>query len=954
MARPESIALGGYFPTPEHLIPRLAALIAKPQFPDPNGNRWKKYEVGFVDPCAGTGAAVMGLLAAITPDESRFQLHACELETSRAEAFKEARFHKQQILQADAFRVSFTKKPDLGASCLFLNPPYDTDRVFGRLEEKFLDRFTDVLTPGGLLIFLVPHYALAASARTLATHYEDVRCFRFPDEDFTSFKQVALYAKRCLPRLALDPLIAQNAFDWARDASLLSELPRHGRPLYELPVVYSYDGAFSEWTARIVDTAALRTQFKLWHQTTRSGETTPIETLLPSSPIADLMLRKYPLATPPRPAHIAAGIASGLFNGARIEPTSPGFPTLLVKGVFDREYRTIEEKLNKDGEVKGLVQIQQPKLVITVLNLGTHKYSTLASGVEPTGATEIEDFNAADLLVHYGESLMGVMRGQCPVLYDPKRDGDSITLASSPRRLYTAQAHASKAIVKLLGGPTIKPYNRRGKTAILLGEIGSGKSSVSLMTARTIGSKRLLVMCPPHLLTGWRNEILAVAPDAEVHVASTIDDLETVSKSTSTFSVTLLSREAAKLGHGSEGVGEVCPRCGSNNPNDVDFAKKRARCSAQTFRPKDAIARETHGLALKLVPYSALSGVLQGRFHEKRQAHYAEKKREFPGLTLGSLDGLIEQLIAIGGERHIQAQKSIVFALLAAGDDARIAWVVRCLLEESVHSEIARKLLLMLPPGHAEQDRILSEYKLPRYGYGQREAEEVLRDDIEILRAGGQVVFPKYGDGKVEIRWRDGQLTIDDLSAGSLAAAEEVLRLISSLGKWKRGPECGEFLFQSVPEPRRIALAKHIVKYHRKLFDFLILDEGHEYSSDSSAQGFAAHRLAGLKMPTVLMTGSIMNGYAESLFANMWVLSARLPIRIRPRRETEIHRSVRLPKALARGSRRQREDRRVRLNVRPRDAIRASRRQRSWHPSAVSSPSSAPYERDASQSGSGD
>jgi len=43
-------------------------------------------------------------------------------------------------------------------------------------------------------------------------------------------------------------------------------------------------------------------------------------------------------------------------------------------------------------------------------------------------------------------------------------------------------------------------------------------------------------------------------------------------------------------------------------------------------------------------------------------------------------------------------------------------------------------------------------------------------------------------------------------------------------------------------------------------------------AGEGSAQGFAAHRLVELGVPTLLMTGSVMGGYAESLFANQWAL----------------------------------------------------------------------------------
>ena len=45
--------------------------------------------------------------------------------------------------------------------------------------------------PGaGLLMFLVPHYALKASAAFLACKFTDLRAWRFPDAEFASLQAV--------------------------------------------------------------------------------------------------------------------------------------------------------------------------------------------------------------------------------------------------------------------------------------------------------------------------------------------------------------------------------------------------------------------------------------------------------------------------------------------------------------------------------------------------------------------------------------------------------------------------------------------------------------------------------------------------------------------------------------------------------------------------------------------
>jgi SNF2 family DNA or RNA helicase len=74
------------------------------------------------------------------------------------------------------------------------------------------------------------------------------------------------------------------------------------------------------------------------------------------------------------------------------------------------------------------------------------------------------------------------------------------------------------------------------------------------------------------------------------------------------------------------------------------------------------------------------------------------------------------------------------------------------------------------------------------------------------------------------------------------------------------------------PTPRRYPIATYLRRYRPDAYDFLLLDEGHEYRNDGTAQERAAHRLAEGK-PTLLLSGSISSGKSSSLFANMWACS---------------------------------------------------------------------------------
>lgn len=53
-------------------------------------------------------------------------------------------------------------------------------------------------------------------------------------------------------------------------------------------------------------------------------------------------------------------------------------------------------------------------------------------------------------------------------------------------------------------------------------------------------------------------------------------------------------------------------------------------------------------------------------------------------------------------------------------------------------------------------------------------------------------------------------------------------------------------------------------------FDLMVIDEAHEYKNGGSAQGQAMQVLAGCVKHTLLLTGTLMGGYAEDLFYLLW------------------------------------------------------------------------------------
>lgn len=866
MARKESVAVAGYFPTAAHLVPRIARLVA-PHFGEG--------DVSFMDPCAGEGDAILGLMTALVKTQ-KHQLYAIEMEATRFDALKdkaaEISYHlNKHLIHGDAFRVTF-EAGERGVSLLYLNPPYDLDRVYGRLEQRFLVRFTKALTLNGILLFVVPYYALKSSAELLATEYSNIQCFKFPDEDFGIYKQVVLFAQKCDTRLAPDSEILAQVHQFTAGHGF-QELPNvASRPIATLPEYGHYYDSLQDWTLRQTDVNGLLKKVRPWVQTSRQGGKVQVRNVLPDLPLHELLLRTYPVATPPRPAHIAAGIASGIFNGARVSANNQGsgLSDLLVKGTFTQEYRTVEEKKNKEGNITSYVQIQQPKLTVTVLDLDTKTYKTLGS----ESSQDQTDLSVNGLLHHYGDSLMQVMEAQCPITYDPRVDGHTVTLAETARKPYTAQEHAAKALVTLLGGVDATRRQRQGKACFLLGEIGSGKSTVALVVGKTIDARRPLVVCPPHLLTSWTNECAAVVPEAQIKIINDIKDLQEVAADNSDHTiVSILSREAAKLSHGWSSVGDICPKCGSLTNPKIDHAKKRSRCEYRPVIGSGLLADVAMRLAYRLARHAptdtTITELLTTRTNKltlKRYAEQAEQKTpKFTGLEVNYFDQVLQALKTPAFEND-KLHKTVLWLLMAIGDDRRTAAAAEFFMGQNNWSDAAfgNSLLYLLTPYCEDQGRLQKTNK-PIYSSWQDFSLKALQGLID-----GEHTKTVAG---YEIKMVDGQATVNGHEQGSLEACLKALLQLTSRSNLHHGPVCDEFLYHAVPEPRRVALAKHIQTHYPHTFDFLILDEAHEYSTDGSAQQRAGHRLAGLGMPTIEMTGSLMNGYAEALFVNMWYVS---------------------------------------------------------------------------------
>ena len=801
MARVESQALGGFFKTQDAVRPlvyRRFAVVTEPG----------RYCV--LDPCAGEGEAVCELVNAVfgTRDVTGYKpvkgtraegvgvsLVAVELEAERKERCASAArsvvgYSDAEVLHGDGLHCDASGD---GASVLWLNPPYDFFRG-QRFEARFLDKWAPHVAVGGQLVLIVPERALPYLAATLTTWFDDLEVLRYPEPEYSEFQQVVvLGSKRAI---AGDP----------GALPLIGALSDQPAALRVVP-----PGALKVDVNRL-DVSALLDGTAAWCGS--AGYDRPAR-----APRVGLAMR-------PRPAHVAMALGSGVFNGVRL--SAPGRHDLLAKAVFHREFVDGDAKKDEKGEVVKLTQVERPRLLLTTLDLVTGEYNELLPGTEPSGGDEVKNF--ADLLLAYGDGMVAAMRERCPSLHDGQVD---IILPWMRRPLYPAQASAARAAVKLV---------HRGQTPLILGELGSGKTAVALQIAAALYEgvntkqfspcdegafsplrpvprvRRVLVVCPPHLVQNWADEARACLPDVPALVAEKLSDLDRAAAHPAPLLFVLMSREAAKLGHAVEGVRASwahpklarrraqCPKCGAAIAEGADrLASSRAACEGQVLTAKNRFAR----LALDM---QAL--------HRRGAAWNADAYAVFRRVAIAPL------------------LKCLVFGTTRMKN----SW-------ESKREKLSGEQCVVL----------LAALKL-------------CAPDPRVLRALRRIYPPqaRYGSPSVE-------LFESHMLQGFAHAVDDaaLYKVLWSLGKFEVRA-CGEFLHQAVPSPRRYPLADYVCRKHPRLFQLLIADEVHEAQSDGAAQERALHRLSE-KIPICLpLTGSLMNGYAKSLFRNMWAFSRKV------------------------------------------------------------------------------
>lgn len=848
------------------------------------------------------------VLTTIELDHSRHDIARTNLETAAANGVIST---ESGALPGDASR--WTRRSSTGLATdrwchiLYLNPPYDTHPVHRREEAAWLLRWLPQVVDGGILIAVFPAAAMDACADILASHTRDrgIIIQRLPLPEFEAFKQLVIVGKVSavgIPQPARAEVLRSYG-EFPEDLPPVLQLEE--KPLVEGPPVRYSPGTWTYRAVRPEDVAPL---------------IRPLERVRGISARIDEMVgHRVELAMPPRPSHIVMALVDGAFDGQVIRSPRAGLPPVLVKAVSGRQLLTVsqEERLNKDDEPEVVTKlVEVPSLRLHVMNMVSYEFLEPAPASLPSGATALDQMNIADFVLAYAEPLAELM-SQLFVPLHGMRDEDLVELPPFARKLFPAQHHAVTAALRLFC---------RQRAALLMAEIGTGKTSMAtqifgalrpsaamdvlgpaatfeprhktILSLEALGedprrlpvAERMLVMAPPHLVYSWTKEVLASLPTARVVEVVQISDLQLPAD------VYVLSRERAKLSHGWRGVGAgflapglpggatlsrqlpkkmTCPKCGRaveipgwrrrRPPGPEDLADGRVVCLHWPL-PRAPLWRAVDFLAQTLAKWSPVGSAGSWAAHrhpnlglrlEILRAREAAAAKAAGRDEVPSLEEVVPKLG--GGMRTLSA--AIKVCLRAIGGTLAAYPVGGWQLEAP---ELGAMLLAL---GRAA---VAAGWQVPEY------RGEVLRYVFGVDVDETRQKFRKLDDKLSS--WRNQVMGVlsrdyDYQAVGSpLAMWNQIWLQLYEVATKASGPPaemCGERLYGAEPKPRRYSIARWMARYVPAAWwstTMLVIDEAHEMSNGETAQSLAGQRLANRAGSTLLLTGSVMSGYARSLF----------------------------------------------------------------------------------------
>ena len=326
----------GYYPTPECMTPIISGYLRRRQ----------EGLIRVLDPCAGEGTA-----AKFIGDHIQAETYGIEIDVERGNKAKQI-LTKCLVTDYQNTRISHGS-----FSILWLNPPYDWAtrddelKKCERYERTFLRDCIPYLCPGGVLVYLIPQRRLEGKiARMLSYRFEKIRIFRFPEEEYNTFKQLVIFGV-LKKRPEKDDGTADYLKQCGQFKAVVPYLPVDPPCVYQVPVSPAKTNLI--FRSNEIDPDELADEIRhhgLFEQL--KEKTTPLR-----------MVEKIRPIMPLRHGHLAQVIACGLINGIvwDREHRNP----LLIKGVTKKE---MKHSVEINGDMEKHYETDQIKIIINAFD----------------------------------------------------------------------------------------------------------------------------------------------------------------------------------------------------------------------------------------------------------------------------------------------------------------------------------------------------------------------------------------------------------------------------------------------------------------------------------------------------------------------------------------------------------------------------------------------------------
>ena len=442
--------------------------------------------VRMIDPCAGEGDALKTLEETMRFEHQRrmgkrmlkktIATYGVELDTKRA---VKARKKLGKVAQTDYFNMLIS---DGVFNVNFLNPPYDYDPLFKRLEQRFLVQTTRLLCNYGVLIYLVPRHVLNTSAEYLSQNYGDFRIWQEEgNPDAERFDQVILMARRLLR--PYNESISKKAIE--RFARGETDFVGKRAQVFGIPKV---EGDVDRFTPLRIDYADVLDEIE------RSGFETKQEWRDMQDPPNNVI--KEPLM-PTRVGHMGLIMSGGGVGGLGI-PLNSDEADVIFRASSKKIIQS--SNVNDEGTIKRL----------------TERMSSMAVTLDPERWTFTDDVQLGPFVAQWKQELANYIAGVMPPKYTPEALRNLLGHAPSFRKLLRKPMPGNGQRLAVEGIMHSLLSGERGTT--IVGEMGTGKTYISMAAAYLTGKRRIAVLCPPTLVWKWEDEILKTIPKARIYV----------------------------------------------------------------------------------------------------------------------------------------------------------------------------------------------------------------------------------------------------------------------------------------------------------------------------------------------------------------------------------------------------------------------------------------------------